>query len=234
MERGDYMVGRKGLPQEALKMIACVTMLIDHIGAVFVPGYGLRIIGRIAFPIYCFLLAEGMARTRNVKRYGIRLAIGAALSELPYELLFYGSVSLGYQSVMVTLLIGYLMILWMRKTVMMKFIPVIVCVFAAELLGTDYGGMGVAMIALFALTRERPDRLWLQVFTCAALCWIIGGAGWQVGPVYVPLQIFGVLAMVPIALYSGGKATNSKAIQWVFYLFYPVHLAVLLVIAWLI
>lgn len=225
---------KNGLSQEALKLIACVTMLIDHIGAVFVPGYGLRIIGRLAFPIYCFLLAEGMAQTRNVKRYGIRLAVGAALSELPYELLFYGRLSLAYQSVMVTLLIGYLMVLWMRKTARLKFIPLIVCVFAAELLGTDYGGIGVAMIAMFVLTRERPDRLWVQVFACAALCWIIGGAGWQVGPVYVPLQIFGVLAMIPIALYSGRKATTSKVIQWIFYLFYPVHLAALLAVVWLV
>ena len=50
---------KRGLSQEALKAIACVTMLLDHIGSIFVSGYTLRIIGRIAFPIFCFLMAEG-------------------------------------------------------------------------------------------------------------------------------------------------------------------------------
>ena len=59
---------RKFLSQEWLKVIACFTMLADHIGAVFFPRlYWLRIVGRLAFPIYCFLLAEGAAHTGNPK-----------------------------------------------------------------------------------------------------------------------------------------------------------------------
>ena len=60
---------------------------------------------------------------------------------------------------------------------------------------------------------------------------MIGGFAWQVGLVQVPMEIVGVAAMVPISLYNGTKATHSKAIQWAFYLFYPVHLTVLLLIA---
>ena len=56
------------LPQEGLKLIACAAMLLDHIGAVFCSGIGLRIIGRIAFPIYCFLLAEGIHYTREPRK----------------------------------------------------------------------------------------------------------------------------------------------------------------------
>lgn len=60
---------RRSLSQESLKLIACVTMLLDHIGAVFLPGYytyyALRILGRLSFPIYCFLLVEGAHHTRN-------------------------------------------------------------------------------------------------------------------------------------------------------------------------
>lgn len=224
------MKKQKGLTQEGLKLIACVTMLIDHIGAVFVPGYSLRVIGRLAFPIYCFLLAEGMARTRNVKKYGIRLALGAVLSELPFDLLFFGGLTFARQSVMVTLLLGYLMTLWMRAMPKLRMLSVFICAAAAELLGTDYGAMGVLMIALFVLTRERGDRLAIQTLGVAALCWLIGGMGWQIGPVYVPLQIFGVLAMIPIYFYNGQKSTVSPGVQWGFYLFYPVHLAVLLLI----
>ena len=226
------MIKNKSLSQEGLKLIACVTMLIDHIGAVLVPALGLRIIGRIAFPIYCFLLAEGMAHTRNVKKYGIRLAIGAVLAEVPFDLALYGHVSWAHQSVMVTLLLGYLMILWMRSTQQVaKLVPVIVCGVAAELLATDYGAMGLAMIALFALTREHNDRLMMQVMGLGVLCWFVGGAGWRVGSLFIPVQMFGLLAMVPIGLYRGEKATGSKLIQWGFYLFYPVHLLVLWMIS---
>ncbi|MBQ8239062.1 MAG: TraX protein [Oscillospiraceae bacterium] len=220
----------KGLTQEGLKLIACVTMLIDHIGAALVPWMWLRVMGRLSFPIYCFLLAEGMARTRDVKRYGIRLAIGAVLSEVPFDLLFFGRLTLVHQSVMVTLLLGYAMVLWLQKMPRMPLIPLVVCALAAELLGTDYGAMGVAMIALFALTRGR-EGMPVQILGLAAVCWMIGGAGWRIGPVFVPAQIVGVLAMVPIGLYNGKKFTVSRAVQWGFYLFYPVHLLVLLVIS---
>ena len=80
----------KGIYQEELKLLACVTMLVDHIGAVLVPGFALRIIGRIAFPIFCFVLAEGAYHTRDPRKYGIRLLIGLLLSELHFDLLFSG------------------------------------------------------------------------------------------------------------------------------------------------
>ena len=225
------MNGWKGLSQEGLKVIACVTMLLDHIGAVFVPGYGLRIIGRLAFPVYCFLLAEGMAHTRDVRKYGLRLAIGALLSEIPFDLLFFGGFTWGHQSVMVTLLLGYGMTLWVRRMPRLGLVAVIVCALAADVLNTDYGAMGVMMIALFTWTRALEDRLGWQAVGLAVLCWLKGGAGFQIGAVHIPIQLFGVLAMVPICLYSGRKGTSSRAVQWWFYLFYPVHLAVLLAIA---
>lgn len=223
------MNGRKGLSQEGLKVIACVTMLLDHIGAVFVPGYGLRIIGRLAFPIYCFLLAEGMAHTRDVRKYGLRLAIGALLSEIPFDLLFFGGFTWGHQSVMVTLLLGYGMTLWVRRTPRLGLVAVIVCALAADVMNTDYGAMGVMMIALFTWTRELEDRVGWQAVGLAVLGWLTGGMGWQIGAVHIPIQLFGVLAMVPICLYSGRKGTSSRAVQWGFYLFYPVHLALLVI-----
>ena len=230
LRKGRGRVKTRGLTQEGLKIIACVTMLIDHIGAVFVPGYALRIIGRLAFPIYCFLMAEGLAHTRDLKKYGVRLAIGAALSEIPFDLLFFGRVTIFHQSVMVTLLLGYFMYLWMGKMRKNPLIPAVFCVLAAEFLNTDYGAMGVAMIALFILTRNLRDGWPLRILGVAVLCWMIGGAGWQVGPVYVPVQIFGVTAMIPISLYNGQKSTASRAAQWGFYLFYPAHLTVLLLL----
>ena len=220
---------KHGLSQEGLKLIACVTMLIDHIGAAFVPWMWLRVVGRIAFPIYCFLLAEGAFYTRNPRRYGTRLAVGALLAELPFELLFFGGISLAHSSVMVTLLLGFVAIESMKKWP--KFWPLVFfgCAVAAEALGTDYGGLGVMLMVFFAITRQKSKVV--QTIGVFIICWMIGGYGWQVGPVYVPIEIVGAAAMVPICLYSGRKATRSKAIQWAFYLFYPVHLTILLLIA---
>lgn len=221
---------KKVIPQEGLKLLACVTMLLDHIGAVFVPGYTLRIIGRLAFPIYCFLLAEGIRFTRSPVRYGIRLGIGALLSELPFELLFFGTISIQHQSVMVTLLLGFLAVIWAKK-MGSYLLPLLVCFLAAELLGTDYGGWGVALIVLFAATEEKPFCQLFQTIGMAVIFLCIGSMSIPIGAVRVPIQLFGVASMIPICLYSGRKATKSHAVQWCFYLFYPIHLLVLLWIA---
>lgn len=226
-KEGVTLLKKNGIPQEGLKTIACLTMLIDHVGATLVPVMALRIIGRMAFPIYCFLLAEGMAHTRDVKKYGIRLAIAAVLAEVPFDLALFGHLTLAHQNVMVTLLLGYFMTLWMRRAERAPLVPVIVFAVAAELLSADYGAFGVMIIALFVMSREREDRLPMQVMFLAALNWFIGGAGWQVGQIFVPVQICAVLAMIPIGLYGGGKLTRSRLVQWGFYLFYPVHLLAL-------
>ena len=223
---------KKAIPQEGLKLLACVSMLIDHIGAVLVPAVGLRIIGRLAFPIYCFLLAEGIAHTRNPKKYALRLLLGAVLSEVPFDLLFFGELTLAHQSVMVTLLLGFVMAMWARKTGKIL-LPFAVCFFAAELLGTDYGGYGIGLIALFVVTGEKKNGFAIQVIAMTALMLMTNSMLVAVGPVQVPVQVFAVLAMVPIYFYSGRKATGNVWIQRGFYLFYPVHLAVLLIVTFL-
>ena len=210
---------KRGISQEMLKLIACVTMLMDHVGAVFFPGeLEWRLVGRMAFPIYCFLMAEGMARTSNVKKYGLRLAIGAVLAEMPFDLLFFGKPTLAHQSVMVTLLLGYGMVLLMEKFPKFQLFVLFAAGLAAELLATDYGALGIYMIWMFVMTKEMPRRNLLQTVLLAAGTWAINGY-W--------VQMFAVAAMVPIALYHGRKAGHSKVIQWMFYLFYPVHLGIL-------
>ena len=221
---------KKGISQEVLKTIACVTMLIDHIGAALVPSMELRVIGRLAFPIYCFLLAEGIAHTRDPKKYALRLGLGALLAEIPFDLLFYGELTFGYQSVMITLLLGFLMAMWARKSGHIL-LPFAVCFFAAELLHTDYGGYGVALIALFAVSADKPHKRLIQTLGMAVIMLLMGSIPVAVGGIRVPIQLFAVAAMVPICFYSGRKATSSVWVQRVFYLFYPVHLAVLWLIA---
>lgn len=221
---------KSGLSQEMLKLIACVTMLIDHAGAVLFPQYlSLRIIGRIAFPIYCFLLSEGVFYTKSPKKYGIRLGVGAILSELPFDLALFGCITLQYQSVMITLLLGFVMGICMKRVSKPHWQVLLIIPFAiiAQWLNTDYGGWGIALIALFILSRNLPQRLLVQTVGMAAICYLMDSFVMSIGGLRVPIEVFALAAMVPIALYSGEKQSKSKTLQWAFYLFYPVHLTVL-------
>lgn len=219
-----------GISQEGLKILACVTMLVDHIGATMVPELTLRMIGRVAFPIFCFLLAEGAHYTKSPQKYALRLAIGAVLSELPFDLALFGGVTPEYQSVMVTMLLGFGALIAMRKAerLYLKCLVILPFALAAELLRTDYGGAGVLLIALFGLTRELRRGWVYQLIGMLFICGVLM-PGLEIRFLGIPMgiELLAVGAMVPIALYSGQKHTRSRAVQWGFYLFYPVHLTVL-------
>lgn len=223
---------KKGLSQETLKVIACVTMLLDHVGAMFVRGYMLRIIGRIAFPIFCFLMAEGAYYTKNPKKYAFRLFVGMLLSEIPFDLAFQRRLTWSSQSVMVTLLLGFLAVEAIQNTDsnLLKLLTVSVGFGLGQLLETDYGGYGVLLIVLFSQTR---GSWWLQTVLVAMFAWMMNSMPVQVLGIKIPIEMFAVLAMVPIGLYSGQKRSGSRVVQWSFYLFYPVHLTVLVVIRYL-
>ena len=225
---------KRPLSQEGLKFLACAIMLLDHIGATLIPWGTLRIIGRLAFPIFCFLLVEGAHYTRSPRNYLLRLGIGAILSELPFDLALFGSWSWQHQSVMITLLLGAMALLAMKRMTqpLLKILVLLLFAFLADFMNTDYGGAGVLMIALFGLTRERKYGWVVQLLGMYLICrWIIpGGVVWFIGR-YVFIEIFAILALIPIWLYSGKKSTSSRAVQWAFYLFYPVHLWILYLIS---
>jgi len=250
---------RKGISQETLKLIACVTMLIDHIAATLVavlyvrypvdgPAFvwlqglydGMRIIGRIAFPIYCFLLVEGAHRTRDPKKYVLRLFVGMLLSEIPFDLAF-SPTWLEYQwqlttpllgfnpefnSVMMTLLLGFGMIEAMKRLKgFWKAVMILPFYILAELLHTDYGGMGILLIAVFALTRGVKYEKLLCFLACAVV--LNSGYTQQIFGIRICTELFALLALIPIFLYDGRKLTHNKAVQWGFYLFYPAHILIL-------
>ena len=243
---------KKGLSQEGLKLIACITMLLDHIGAVVVMAWFenssgankgllldlyemLRVIGRLAFPIYCFLLVEGSVHTCNPKRYGLRLLIAAVLSEIPYDLAIYGGISWQNQSVMVTLLLGFLMLRVMDQLGKFpwKLLAIVSFAVVAELLHTDYGADGILVIALFALTRGSTWKEMLQFFGLWCIFspfYLLTPISWLASGFSLTVQELAALAIVPIIFYDGRKTTKSKFIQWAFYLFYPVHLLALYLI----
>lgn len=221
---------KRGLSQEGLKLIACVTMLIDHIGAVFFPSVMiLRVIGRLSFPIYCFLLAEGAAYTKHAGKYSLRLLICAIISELPHDLAFYGRLTLGSLSVMANLLIGFGMLWTMGKTKWwwLKAVFVGITMVLARLLDANYNYYGILVIAVFGLTRGKPIGWIIQILTLAVLFWVMPSAKVTLGNFRMPVQFFGILALIPIGLYSGRKITRNKWVQWGFYLFYPLHLLAL-------
>ncbi len=148
-----------GLSRNTLKLIAFVTMFIDHFGMVFFPGAVLwRIIGRISFPIFAYLIADGIQRTRNPARMLFRLFVFAVISQYPYSLALYGRFSLKSLNIFVTLLLGAVTACYLSRdrakpssSRMLKDILLVVtpCLLA-ELVGADYGAYGVLLIALFA------------------------------------------------------------------------------------
>jgi len=238
---------KKGISQEGLKLIACLTMLVDHIGyEIIYPLYAqtvvihepgtlyhiyllCRCVGRIALPIFAFLLVEGIHRTRNRKKYALRLLIGTALAEIPYNLMVSGEVFWRQQSVMATLLLGFCAVLCMEKCRTIAWKPVVVIPFAvlAKLLMTDYGWAGVALIALFELSRDMYPKNLIRCGGMIVLFHYMSSYVFWIGSFSVPMQVLGVLSMLFIANYDGRKVTSSKAAQWGFYLFYPVHMLVL-------
>lgn len=216
---GDTMERKVGLTTFQLKVLAIISMLADHVGAVLYPeAVWLRYAGRLAFPIFCFLLVEGYYHTGNVAKYMARLGIFALISEIPFDLAFHQTLWFpAKQNVFVTLFIG-LGMLWGLERERERIIRVgivLLSMWAAEFLCCDYGFMGVLLIAVFGITRGKNTARYLA------------GAVWNV---FWPsrIQTAGALAMLPIALYNGQKGRSMK---YFFYLFYPVHLFILYVAA---
>lgn len=209
---------RIGISGFTLKWIAIITMIIDHVGAVLYPQYLiLRIIGRIAFPIFCFLLVEGAVHTHNIRRYEGRLLGFALISELPFDLVFYGGVSLEHQNVFFTLLIGLFMldIMERKKNTIYPFLALLGAIFLAEKLSVDYGAGGVLFILCFYLLYER--RVLRQ----------IAFIGMNVSYFGMGVQAYAGLAVIPMLLYNGKRGRRMK---YLFYVIYPLHLLILYLI----
>ena len=221
-----------------LKLIAACTMLIDHVGYVlFSDALWLRCIGRIAFPLFCFLMAEGCVYTRDRRKYALRLLVFALLSEIPFNLMNSGAVWDRYhQNVLWTMLTGAL-VCWLLDWALknrraLAFVLTALVMAAAfylpERLNTDYGGWGMLLVVMFygvhrapggAVSKMIAQALGLAFFSIASM----GG--------YVSIELWSLVALVPIWLYNGQRGFSPKAVQYGFYAFYPVHILVLSLIA---
>ncbi len=232
-----------------LHVIAMFCMLWDHAAASLVYSTNdvfydtLRIIGRIAFPIFAFMTAEGFFYTSNLKKYALRLLAFALVSEIPFNLLISGGVIYPFhQNVLFTFLMA-LGAMWVlekakqAKAAWLKPIAVIGVVALSYLLGTltfaDYYGGGILTVLVFYFFREKK---WYNLLgQIAALLYInvevLGGYGYSIeimgNEIFLPLQAFALLALIPIWLYNGRKGHSSKAFKYACYAFYPVHMLVL-------
>lgn len=241
---------RKGISGSTLKMIAVVTMFIDHFAAailsrymskfgmndidldndsalnqwlaqnhtLYMTYYVMRMIGRLAFPIYCFLLVEGFEHTSNRIKYAGRLLIFAAISEIPFDLLFNNHVlEFGYQNVFFTLFLGLVCMTAiqyidersglapMAKTICRLAVAGI-CMFSAQMLYTDYAAIGIfCILVLYFFRRNKKQQV---IAGCVAFLW----------------ELTAPLAFIPIWFYNG---TRGWKLKYFFYLFYPLHLFVL-------
>jgi hypothetical protein len=216
----------KKLDGRTLKIIAVLSMLIDHTGAVLFPNIlWLRMIGRLAFPIYCFLLVEGAHYTHHFSKYILRMVLFALISEVPFDLAFYNQIPYGlHQNVFFTLGIGLVMIWFIENIesefnfstvlkVIMKMLMFIAAGMLAEQINTDYGFAGIAIIFIFYILRNKPLLKYVLVGAiCIEMSWLEG---------------FAVLALLLIALYNGERGRQNRIMQYGFYAFYPVHLLVL-------
>lgn len=209
-------LGKFGLNGFVLKWIAMLTMLVDHMGAVLFPHLVLfRIIGRLAFPIYCFLLVEGAVYTSNWRKYLGRLLAFALISEIPFDLAFRGRIfDWSSQNVFFTLALGLGAVALVKKWGygFQSWAGAFLLAMAAEFLQTDYGGGGVILILIFYLMREHP--------LAKALCF-----GAEIIFVYGGLECYALFSIFPILCYNGKKGPGG--LKYLFYVFYPAHLLLL-------
>ena len=232
------------LSSAGLHLLAMGLMLCDHMWAMLFPAQEwLTCVGRLAFPIFAFLIAEGYAHTHDLRRYLLRMLVWAVAAEVPFDLMYGGSVFYPYhQNVLWTFLLSLLLIAAIEglKT---RLRPVLATLAGAglALLGfvlgyaamVDYYGVGVLTVLVFYFSRKYG---W-KGRVCQLLCLYILNVK-ILGGFYYPVQIFGVevelvqqglalLALVPIWLYQGRQGHHSRAFQVLCYAFYPAHMLVL-------
>lgn len=227
----------KGLTGSTLKWIAIITMIIDHVAAtilvreilchgwreeVYFVYEVMRTIGRVAFPIFCFLLVEGFTYTKNIYRYIARMLLFVFVAELPFDLAFSATVAAWqHQSVILTLLIGLLTMLLCQKweelwkgDEIIRWLGILLCVTIgmalAYVLKTDYAHKGVlSIMAFYCFRKEKVLKLVAGALT---FCW----------------EPWALLAFPLLWMYNGQRGMKMK---YFFYIFYPAHLLLLYLIA---
>lgn len=216
------------LSNNQLKIIAMITMAMDHIGVSLFPQVlWLRIIGRLAMPIYAYMIAEGCRHTRSQGRYLATLALMGIACQLVY---FFAMGSL-YMSILITFSLSIVLCILLHQATVKKTVVSWICValavaavfFLCEILprllpgtdyGIDYGFFGVLLPVLIFLGKDKFSRLNAAFI---GLCCI--------SLQHDATQWFSLLALPLLALYNGQR--GKWKMKWFFYFFYPVHLVLI-------
>ena len=236
-----------------LKLIALLTMTIDHVGYVLCDNnFTMRFIGRTAFPIYAFLLVQGFIHTKDeperIKRYLIRTGLFALISEIPFDLCFHNKVlEFNGQNVFFTLFLGLLALYfadWLEKKGKDGFYAIFPSAVIAFLISSDYSYIGVIFIfALYYIEKACKGKSEtiraislsaLFVFIC--LFEIFKGNKFALDGLTSMMKRFGwiyigmLLPIIPVLLYNGKLGKQSKVLQIFFYIYYPLHLTIIYLI----
>jgi hypothetical protein len=217
-----------------LKMIAMITMVIDHAGLVlFASEPWMRTVGRLSFPIFCFLIVEGVEHTRNKPRYLGMLILFALLSEVPFDLAFFHCVWYGeHQNVYWTLAFGVAMLYLcqlpiVRERLDMQFLIAITVAYLANWIHTDYGASGIVLIFGFYLAKKHAPVV--NGHSMATTLEALWNAGFMVITNLGLRQMYAAWSGIFLLCYNGKRGPSmGKYGKYIFYFFYPVHLLILI------
>lgn len=223
------------LSGSALKMIAIITMLIDHTALVLLSQYppagqtlffigdrGIsfyricRDVGRVAFPIFCFLLVEGFLHTRNRFKYGRNLLLFACISEIPWNFMFTDTWRCEKQNVFFTLFLGYVAfcaIEYFQENQWMQLLCVLALLLVSMYLNADYSWRGYVFLLIM---------YWFRYYKTAQAV---------IGSCWLYYEWKACFAFLSINMYNGKRGfIKGKAAKYFFYAFYPLHITVLVIL----
>ncbi len=211
-----------------LKLIGIISMLCDHIGFAFYNPSFLRVIGRVAFPIFAFQAVIGYEHTKDVKKHLIKMIIFAFISQIPFSLLYITLKQPFTLNVMFTIILGLFSIILFNKinNRIICFIVLLLIGCLGSIIRVDYGIFGIVTIFLFYYFKNNKIKMFFYfsiTFLIRYLLHII-----FIDPIYYLLILLGTLtAFIPISLYNKKEGIKTK---YLFYLFYPLHLLIIYLI----
>lgn len=218
----------------SLRLLALLCMFADHAGLALFPSVGaFRCVGRLAFPLYCFLLVQGYTHSRDVRAYGRRLLLMALISEIPFDMLIFGRIASGMeQNVFFSLIFGLIAMqssdALRDKPLYAGFAAAALCM-GAMLCRVSYGWLGVALCLCIHFLYDRRLRMAVWI-ACILLIYSFSLLLSGVTMSWVLVSFCALLSLLPILCYNGKRGLRVPLITFAFYAAYPLHIAALLVI----